>query len=76
MRHDLFKPLTAEEITATAGLIRAVPQFAGHRIGFSAVFTEEPDKLALREGRPVARRARAARPSTSASTSTPPRCRR
>lgn len=58
MRHDLFNPLTDEEIAAVARLVRA-EDFAGDRIGFAAVFTDEPDKALVRAGVPVARRARA-----------------
>ncbi|MDP5182531.1 primary-amine oxidase [Blastococcus sp. BMG 814] len=59
MRHDLFNPLTATEIRAVSALVREHPEFRGRRIGFSAVFTDEPDKARVRVGEPVARRARA-----------------
>ncbi|WP_051579433.1 primary-amine oxidase [Pseudonocardia acaciae] len=58
MRHDLFNPLTEDEISTVARLVRA-GGIAGDRIGFAAVFTDEPDKELVRAGAPVARRARA-----------------
>jgi primary-amine oxidase len=59
MRHDLFKPLTDAEIRIVARLVRAHPDFSDDRIGFSAVFTDEPDKALLRKGETHPRRARA-----------------
>jgi primary-amine oxidase len=59
MRHDLFRPLTDTEIRTVARLVRQHPDLAGGRIGFSAVFTDEPDKARLRAGDAVPRRARA-----------------
>ncbi|MFW3168766.1 primary-amine oxidase [Geodermatophilus sp. CPCC 206100] len=59
MRHDLFNPLTADEISTVSRLVRQHPEFAGQRIGFSAVFPDEPDKARLRAGDAVSRRARA-----------------
>jgi primary-amine oxidase len=58
MRHDLFNPLTEDEIATVARLVRA-EDFADDRIGFAAVFTDEPDKASVRAGETVARRARA-----------------
>lgn len=57
MRHDLFNPLTAEEISTVARLVRKAD--LGDVLGFSAVFTDEPDKALLRAGTAVPRRARA-----------------
>ncbi|MGW4799860.1 hypothetical protein ACWEPC_46335 [Nonomuraea sp. NPDC004297] len=57
MRHELFAPLTAGEISAVARLVRGAG--VGERPGFSAVFTDEPDKALLRAGTQVPRRARA-----------------
>jgi primary-amine oxidase len=58
VRHDLFDPLRADEISTVARLVREVG-LGTDRIGFSAVFTDEPDKAALRAGGDVHRRARA-----------------
>ncbi|MFF5112870.1 primary-amine oxidase [Streptosporangium sp. NPDC000509] len=57
MRHDLFAPLTADEILTVARLARGAG--LGEALGFSAVFTDEPDKALLRAGEHMARRARA-----------------
>jgi primary-amine oxidase len=58
MRSPLFDALTADEIRRTAAAVRN-EKIGGDRPGFSAVFTDEPDKGLLREGQPVNRRARA-----------------
>ncbi|GAA4091359.1 primary-amine oxidase [Nocardioides kongjuensis] len=58
MRNQLFDALTADEIRQVAALVRA-ERIGGERPGFSAVFTDEPDKRLLRDGVAVPRRARA-----------------
>ncbi|GID31683.1 primary-amine oxidase [Paractinoplanes brasiliensis] len=58
MRNPLFDALTADEIRRVASVVRS-ERIGGDRPGFSAVFTDEPDKYALRAGEPVTRRARA-----------------
>ncbi|MBM2614708.1 primary-amine oxidase [Actinoplanes sp. LDG1-06] len=58
MRNPLFDALTADEIRRVASVVRN-EKIGGDRPGFSAVFTDEPDKYALRAGEKVTRRARA-----------------
>ena len=58
MRSHLFDALTADEIGLVASLVRA-EGIGGDRPGFSAVFTDEPDKRTLRAGEQLSRRARA-----------------
>jgi primary-amine oxidase len=58
VRNPLFDSLTEDEIRRTAAAVRA-EKIGGKRPGFSAVFTDEPDKHLLRAGDDVPRRARA-----------------
>jgi primary-amine oxidase len=58
MRHPLFDALTAAEIRRVATAVRN-EGIGGSRPGFSAVFTDEPDKYRLRAGQTQPRRARA-----------------
>ena len=56
MRNPLFDSLTADEMRRVAAIVRR--EDVAERPGFSAVYTDEPDKRLLREGVDVARRAR------------------
>jgi primary-amine oxidase len=58
VRSPLFDALSADEIRRVSAAVRA-EKIGGARPGFSAVFTDEPDKHALRRGETVARRGRA-----------------
>ncbi|GAC50751.1 primary-amine oxidase [Gordonia aichiensis] len=58
MHSPLFDALTADEIRATSTIIRKAG-IGGERPGFGSVFTQEPDKAAVRAGTPVTRQARA-----------------
>lgn len=58
VRDPLFDALTADEIRRVANAIRSA-HVGGSRPGFSAVFTDEPDKELLRKGERPPRRARA-----------------
>jgi primary-amine oxidase len=58
MHSPLFDSLSAEEIRRAAAVVRA-EGIGGEHPGFAAVFTDEPDKNALRAGERVPRRARA-----------------
>jgi primary-amine oxidase len=58
MHSPVFDALTAEEIRSVSAIVRKAG-IGGERPGFGAVFTDEPDKALLREGRSVPRRARA-----------------
>lgn len=58
MHDSLFDALDTDEIRRAVTAIRA-EKIGGVRPGFSAVFTDEPDKHLLRAGEHVARRARA-----------------
>ena len=58
MRDGRFLPLTADEITAAANIVRAaVPR--PESIRFAALYAHEPDKRALRDGLESHREARA-----------------
>jgi primary-amine oxidase len=58
MHSHLFDALTAPEISRVAAVVRE-SGIGGARPGFAAVFTDEPDKAALRAGEHPPRRARA-----------------
>ena len=58
MRDSRFLPLTADEITSAADIVRAAVQ-RPESIRFAALYTNEPDKRALREGIAPNREARA-----------------
>ncbi len=58
MHSAAFDALTADEIRRASSIIRTAG-IGGSRPGFGAVFTQEPDKAAVREGSAVSRQARA-----------------
>lgn len=58
MRDARFLPLTADEITAAADIVRAAVQ-RPESIRFAALYAHEPDKRALRDGIAPNREARA-----------------